>query len=79
MKLKYDKCNYRPLCWKVCCGIAILLSIATFSPLVIGQHAFRIFNLPYSLAVGLIIGITFILLTIAGTILLPTSPNYEAK
>ena len=79
MKLKYDKCNYRPLCWKVCCGIAILLSIATFSPLVIGQHTFRIFNLPYSLAVGLIIGITFILLTIAGTFFYPKSPKNEDK
>tara|TARA_B100000900_G_scaffold228993_1_gene194481 strand:- start:99 stop:338 length:240 start_codon:yes stop_codon:yes gene_type:complete len=79
MKLKFDKCNHRPFWWKLCCGVAILLSITTFSPLVIGQYTLRIFNLPYLLAAGLIIGIAFILLTIAGTFFYPKSPKNGDK
>ena len=57
--------------WGICCGVAIALSIITFTPFVIGGHASRILYLPYSLAVGLIIALAFIAVTIAGSFLYP--------
>ena len=73
MNFKSNKHQHRSFWWRVCCGIAIALSAITFTPLVIGDHASRIFHLPYLLAVGLILAIAFIAITIAGTFFYPKS------
>ncbi|MAD91701.1 MAG: hypothetical protein CMQ54_03100 [Gammaproteobacteria bacterium] len=71
MKPKFNKYNNRLFWWRFCCGVAIILSILTFTPLVIGNTTLQIFNIPFSLAIGLIIGLAFILITIAGTFVYP--------
>ena len=45
--------------------LAILLSIITFTPLVMpyGKHTPYLFHLPYTLWVGLIVSLVFVLLT----------------
>ena len=63
--------HHRSFWWRVCCGTAIALSVVTFTPFVIGDHTSRILYLPYSLAVGLIVALAFIALTIVGSFLYP--------
>jgi hypothetical protein len=73
MNSKFNIHHHRSFWWRVCCGVAIALSVVTFTPFVIGGHASRILSLPYSLAVGLIIALAFIAVTIAGSFLYPKS------
>ena len=71
MNSKFNIHHHRSFWWRICCGVAIALSIITFTPFVIGGHASRILYLPYSLTVGLIIALAFIAVTIAGSFLYP--------
>ena len=54
--------------WLICQLGAVVLSILTFTPLVIPykQHLPELFGLPYTLWVGMLISICFIVLILLG-------------
>lgn len=59
--------------WKVCCGIAIILSLITFTPLVIPQGVYEpmLMGIPYTLWTSFIITVLLVILTYIGTIVHP--------
>lgn len=61
------------LYWRLCYAAAFLLSIVTFTPLVspMGQYRPMVAGLPYTLWVGLLVTIGFVVLTYAATQLYP--------
>ncbi|UCG27843.1 MAG: hypothetical protein JSV24_00360 [Bacteroidales bacterium] len=67
--------------WKICCLAAILLSVITFTPLVIpaGKYVPQLFGMPYSLWIGILITVGFVILTFLGTIVHPGKKEEEHK
>ena len=67
--------------WKICCTAVILLSILTFTPLVIpqGKYIPQLFGIPYSLWIGILITVGFVVLTFIGTVVHPGKKEEESK
>lgn len=55
--------------WRVCCLAAVLLAVVTFTPLVIpeGRSTPTLVGLPYTLWVGVLVSLVFVVLTFVGT------------
>ena len=60
--------------WRLCCAGIALLSVATFTPLVIppGQFEPMFAGLPFTLWVGIVVAMAMILLTLLGTYVHPS-------
>lgn len=67
--------------WKICCGLVIILSLLTFTPLVIpiGEYEPMLFGVPYSLWTSFIITVLLVVLTFIGTIVHPGVHREEKK
>ncbi len=67
--------SHRSLAWTICIVLAVLLSVATFTPLVIppGKSAPFLFSFPYTLWTGFLVSVLFVLLTWIGTRVHPGS------
>lgn len=67
------------LYWRICCIAAIILSIITFTPLVIPQGVSRpeLGGVPYSLWTSFIITVLLVILTYIGTRVHPGMQNEE--
>ncbi len=63
------KLTPNPLYWKICCAIAVLLAILTFTPVITPAHRYTpmLLGLPYTLWTGILLGVTLILLTLVAT------------
>jgi amino acid transporter len=74
MKLKRD-----PRAWRLCKIIAIVLSVLTFTPVIIPYGQFRplLFGMPYTLWSGLLLTILLVLLTWIGTRVHPSGDEPE--
>lgn len=59
----------RRLYWRLCYGAIIVLSVLTFSPLVIPSGTFRpmLLGMPYTLWVGIVLMVLTVLLTYGAT------------
>lgn len=59
----------RRLYWRLCYGAIIVLSVLTFSPLVIPSGTFRpmLFGMPYTLWVGIVFTVLTVVLTYGAT------------
>lgn len=59
--------------WNICCGIAIILSLLTFTPFIIPQNVYepRLMGVPYTLWTSFIITVMLVILTYIGTIVHP--------
>ncbi len=69
------------LLWKFCQLGVVALSIVTFTPLVIPKNTFRpeLFGLPYTLWVGMLLSICFVLLIFIGISVHPGAKKEEEK
>ena len=63
--------------WKLCYWFAILLAVITFTPIVIpyGKIEPAISNIPYTLWMGILIYILFVLVTFIGTKVYPENDD----
>ena len=61
--------NKRRLYWRLCYGTIIVLSMLTFSPLVIPSGTFRpmLGGIPYTLWVGIVLTVLTVVLTYGAT------------
>jgi hypothetical protein len=62
-----DKFFTRIIFWRACCGAGVVLAILTFTPIVLDGASKRIFEVPYTLLMGIFIALGFIVLTIIGS------------
>ena len=62
-----DKFFTRIVFWRACCGAGVVLAILTFTPIVLDGASKRIFEVPYTLLMGIFIALGFIVLTIIGS------------
>ena len=55
--------------WRICYGTVIVLSILTFTPLVIPAGVYRpmLWGVPYTLWVGILVTVLLVVLTYAAT------------
>lgn len=55
--------------WYILIGCAVLLTIVTFTPLVIPQGVYRpeLFGMPYTLWLSIVVTIGYVILTFIGT------------
>ncbi len=55
--------------WKICIGLALLLTILTFTPLVIPAGVYKpiLFGLPYTLWTTILVTILYVVLTFVGS------------
>ncbi|MEA1878500.1 MAG: hypothetical protein U9N86_16785 [Bacteroidota bacterium] len=67
--------------WKICIAIFIILSIFSFTPLLIPQGVYKpeLFGIPYTLWSSFLITLAFVLLTYVGTQLHPGNKEVEEK
>ncbi len=67
--------------WRLCCAGAILLSVITFTPLVIrpGQIEPRLFGLPHTLWAGMLVAFGLVLLTLVGSLVHPARHEEEGR
>lgn len=67
--------------WKICIAIFIILSIFSFTPLIIPQGVFKpeLFGIPYTLWTSFLITLAFVFLTYVGTRLHPGNKDMEGK
>ncbi|MBD3630744.1 MULTISPECIES: hypothetical protein [Cyclobacterium] len=67
------------LYWRICCVAAIILSIITFTPLVIPQGVSKpeLGGVPYSLWTSFVITVLLVILTYIGTRVHPGMQNEE--
>lgn len=67
------------LYWRICCIAAIILSIITFTPLVIPQGVSKpeLGGVPYSLWTSFVITVLLVILTYIGTRVHPGMQNEE--
>jgi len=68
--------------WKICIAIFILLTIISFSPLIIPQGQFKpeLFGIPYSFWTSFLITVLLVVLTLIGMLVHPgTKGNGEDK
>lgn len=65
----------RRLYWRLCYGATILLSVLTFTPLVIPSGTYRptVLGVPYTLWVGILLTVALVLLTYGATQFYPPS------
>lgn len=63
--------------WKITYSLAIVLAIVTFTPLVIpyNQAEPMLGNIPYTLWVGILVYVLFVILTLIGTKVYPKDEN----
>ena len=61
--------NKRRLYWRLCYGATIVLSVVTFSPLVIPNGTYRpmLGGVPYTLWVGIVLTVLTVVLTYGAT------------
>lgn len=71
------KSSYKPLAWKLCCIGIILLSIMTFTPLVIPAHQSdpTLGGVPYTLWAGIATAVVMMLVNFIGTLVYPGKEN----
>ena len=64
--------SHTPTAWRVCCALAILLSILTFTPLVmpVSEPEPFLFGMPRTLWAGYLVSLGFFFLTLWGTYLM---------
>lgn len=67
--------------WKICIAIFTILSIISFTPLVLPQEVYKpeILGIPYTLWTSFLITLAFVLLTYVGTRLHPGNKDMEGK
>lgn len=67
--------------WRICIFLAVLLTILTFTPLVIPQEIYKpqLLGFPYTLWMTILITILFVVLTFAGSRVHPGRQNNEDK
>lgn len=67
--------NRKNTLWRLCCGIAILLSALAFSPLVLtpGVSAPELLGVPRTLWLGILIAFALVLLTAIGGVVHPAN------
>jgi hypothetical protein len=60
--------NKKQVYWKICCSLAIFISLLTFTPLVMPHGIInpQIFSLPYTFWTGIIIAVALVTLTYIG-------------
>lgn len=65
--------------WKICIFLAILLTIITFTPLVIPMGVYKpmLLGIPYTLWTSILITILFVVLTYVGSNVHPGKNNGE--
>ena len=65
--------------WRACCGAMVVLSIVSFTPLIIpaGQYAPMLAGLPLTLWTGMLVSAVMVLLTLAGALVHPTDDDEE--
>jgi hypothetical protein len=63
------KLQKRKRYWRICCALAIVVSLLTFTPLVIPAGVYRpaLFGVPYSLWLSFLITVVLVVLTFIGT------------
>ena len=71
----------RRLYWRICYLSAVFLAVLSFTPLVIpmGQYEPRLAGLPYTLWVGILVAIAFVVLTYAAGRLYPVEEAGERE
>ena len=71
----------RSFYWILCCALALILIIISFTPLVIpaGIHKPVLWGIPYTLWVGIAVSILLVLLTFIGTRVHPDRENPEKE
>ncbi len=69
------------LLWRFCQLGVVIISIITFTPLVIPANTFRpeLFGLPYTLWVGMLLSLCFTLLIFIGIYVHPKANKKEEK
>lgn len=67
--------------WRICIAIFIILSVISFTPLVLPQEVYKpeLFGIPYTLWISFLITLAFVLLTYVGTRLHPGNKDMEGK
>jgi len=67
--------------WKICIAIFIILSVISFTPLVLPQNVYKpeVLGIPYTLWTSFLITLAFVLLTYVGTKLHPGNKEEEGK
>jgi len=68
-----SRSSYKPLVWKLCCIGIILLSVLTFTSLVIPAHQFEptLSGVPYTLWVGITMTAVIMLVNAVGAVFYP--------
>ncbi len=58
----------RTVLWRVCCGLAVALSIFAFTPFVLtpGVHVPELFGVPRTLWIGILVAFALVAVTFAG-------------
>ncbi|MCK5821841.1 MAG: hypothetical protein KAH17_08140 [Bacteroidales bacterium] len=67
--------------WKICIGIFIILTVISFTPLVIPQNVYKpeIFGIPYTLWTSFLLTFALVILTYVGMRLHPGNQDKEGK
>ena len=67
--------------WKICIAIFIILSVISFTPLILPQDVYKpeILGIPYTLWTSFIITLAFVVLTYVGMRLHPADKEEEDK
>ncbi len=67
--------NKKTLYWRLCCGAMVVLSVLTFTPLVIpaGRYEPMLAGVPLTLWAGIAIAVAMVALTLVGTYVHPDS------
>jgi hypothetical protein len=71
----------RKLIWRLCKWGVVLLSIITFTPLVIPAHIYlpKVLGLPYTLWMGMLLSFGYTVLILIGIRVHPGATNKEKK
>lgn len=61
------------LIWRICCGLAILLMVLTFTPVFIpnGVYEPKLLGMPYTLWSGILLCIAMVVITFVATLVHP--------
>jgi len=65
--------------WKICIVIFLILTIISFTPLVIpqGRYTPELFGIPYTMWTGFLVTVLFVILTFIGMKMHPSSQDKE--
>ena len=79
IRMNFPKSSDQNLSWRVCCGLAGILAVVSFTPLVIpmGRSGPALEGLPYTLWVGLAVAVAFVALTFVGTRVHPDANRHD--